>query len=520
MPFIDLNQHHSIDIGRESFDFTIIGAGAAGILLSIKLSQRGKKVLVIESGHFEEDEDRQSLNTIEQTGKLLGTAIWGRKRAVGGTTIAWGGQSMPFAPVDFSKRAWVANSGWPLQYEDLEPYYPAANQFMNIDALDYEDDILRLLHLERPAFDKGKAWYHFAKWAPEPNFRKLHGSELAEKVTVVYNAVLTKINLDGRKRVDTITVSNFRDNSVDIPVQTLIIAAGGIETNRILLGNNHQIPSGIGSDHGWLGKCFMEHPCIDVGIIKTDQPYKLQSFFNTHIAKKRRYSIRLSTPEKFQREFSLLNGSASIMFDYSNEAFDPYLEVKNFLKTKQLSGFKGLLSNAAAYRLSAKALLTDKFFYKHGARARFVMMLEQEPLTDSFIALGEQKDRFGMNLAKINWKISKMTWNTVLSFSAVLRDEFRRLSFGELTPHPHVTPDNEDWESCLTDVNHHMGGTRMSDTPENGVVNKNLQVWGHENLFVCSSSVYPTGSHSNPTLTLLALALRLVDFLNTPTAFK
>jgi choline dehydrogenase-like flavoprotein len=420
---------------------------------------------------------------------------------------------MPFAPVDFRKRAWVVNSGWPLQYEDLQPYYPIANQFMQIDALDYEHDVLRLLHLERPAFDRDKAWYHFAKWAPEPNFRKLHGTELAEKVTVVYNAVLTKINLDGRKRVHTIRISNFKDKTFDVPVQTLIIATGGIETNRILLSNNHQVAGGIGSDHGWLGKCFMEHPCIDVGLIKTAQPYKLQSYFNTHVAKRRRYSIRLSTPEKLQQQCSLLNGSASIMFDYDNDAFDPYLEIRNFVRTKRFSGFKGLLSNAAAYRLSAKALLQDKFFYKHGARARLVMMLEQEPLTDSFIELGDKKDRFGMNLARVNWKISKMTWNTVLSFSTILGDELRRLSFGELTTHPHITPGNEDWEACLTDVNHHMGGTRMSDLPENGVTNKDLQVWGHENLFVCSSSLYPTGSHSNPTLTLLALCLRLVDFL-------
>lgn len=90
MPYIDLD-NSEIGVDGSGFDVTIVGAGAAGILLAVKLSEKGKKVLLIESGHFEEDEKRQVLNEVVQTGKTLNSSVWGRKRAVGGTTIAWGG---------------------------------------------------------------------------------------------------------------------------------------------------------------------------------------------------------------------------------------------------------------------------------------------------------------------------------------------------------------------------------------------------------------------------------------------
>ena len=113
MPFIDANT--DLDAADWSlFDVTIIGSGAAGIMLAILLSRRGKRVLVIESGHFKHDDDRQSLNDLEQSGKAMSDVIWNHKRIIGGTTTRWGGGSLPFSALDLRRRDWVANSGWPI----------------------------------------------------------------------------------------------------------------------------------------------------------------------------------------------------------------------------------------------------------------------------------------------------------------------------------------------------------------------------------------------------------------------
>jgi choline dehydrogenase-like flavoprotein len=512
MPFIDWNTT-PFDFESAAFDIVIIGAGAAGILLAVNLSANGRRVLLLESGHFTEDEARQVLNEVEQAGKTVTSAVWGRKRAIGGTTIAWGGQSLPFSALDFEKRPWVAESGWPLDYRELDPYYKAANRFMHIDELDYEGDIFRLLKMKRPDLDSRQLHCHFSKWAPEPDFRKLYQDRLRSAVTVVYNAVLTRLHDDG-SRVTGCTIANFEDKEATIPATTLILAPGCIEANRILLLHRQQ--TGDQSRYSdWLGKCFMEHPCIEVGDVTTDGPWRLQKNFNTHIKGGRKYSVRLSLSEELQRQEQLLNGSASLLFKYESEEMDPYIEVKQLLRQRHLGNLKKLpIGHLKALVMGAASLGAGNFIYKHNSSPKLIMMMEQEPTRDSYIDLGDEKDRFGLTKANMNWQITFNTWRSVVFLANAAKKEIERAGFGTVCLHDHINEAEPSWSSYLSDVNHHMGGTRMSISPQQGVVDPELGVWGFDNLYICSTAVFPTGSHSNPTLTLLALAQRLANKLS------
>ena len=100
MAAVDFNAEPGFD-GR-GFDVVIVGAGAAGLYLASLLAGR-RRVCVLESGHWAVDGERQELNEIEQTGKRMQNAVETRRRAIGGTTLAWGGQSLPFAPADFAR---------------------------------------------------------------------------------------------------------------------------------------------------------------------------------------------------------------------------------------------------------------------------------------------------------------------------------------------------------------------------------------------------------------------------------
>jgi hypothetical protein len=513
MPYIDFNKNQIHDISYP-FDYTIIGAGVAGILLAVKLSEKNKSVLIIESGHFEEDEKRQELNQVEHTGKVVENAINGRKRAIGGTSIAWGGQSLPFSPLDFEEKEWVKESGWAINYADLKPYYPLANRFLGVDELDYEDAIFKRLKYKKLHFEEDTFYQHFSKWSPQPNLKKRYNQQLKKGVTVIYNAVLTKIELDSHGNAVKILITNFNEKQAHISVKNVLLATGGIETNRILLSNNHHEKNGIGNHSGWLGKCFMEHPCIEIATLNHPDLYKLQSVFNTHVYNQRKYSIRLSLTALAQKKYQLLNGSVLIEFrKFSSDADNPYTGLINLKNPRQLIALSKLIKNYKSYFLSLKALFTKQFVYKNKALPIIALMIEQEPTVESRIELSDEKDIFGVPKAKINWIISPKTWETINAIAQFLKQEFDCLSLGEVTIYPHISPKNKDWASHLTDANHHIGGTRMSKTPETGVVNNHLSVWGHDNIYVCSTSVFPTGSHSNPTLTLMALCLRLVDYL-------
>src|SRR5262249_33979496 len=162
------------------------------------------------SGHLEQDDDRQSLNEIEETGKKMGNAVWNRRRVLGGTTTIWGGGSLPLTPLDFRKRDWVEHSGWPIAYDALHPYFAVANRFMGIDEQNYGSDILDLFGLEDPGFDGALVDYHFCKWTPQPNFYKLHRRTLEREVAVFYNAHLLRIDLGENGRVSQIEIGDFR----------------------------------------------------------------------------------------------------------------------------------------------------------------------------------------------------------------------------------------------------------------------------------------------------------------------
>ncbi len=502
MSFIDLD-HVELPFTGEDFDYVIVGSGAMGIMMGVELSRKGKKVLMLESGRRGEHKDRQIDNEVVQTGKRLENAVWGRKRAIGGTTIAWGGQSLPFRPVDFIRREWVSDSGWPITFDELSAYYTPANAFMRIDGLDYHDDIFRMFGLQKPAFDPSID-FHFSKWAPEPDFTKVYGHSLERDLQVVYNAMLTRLIPDGNGRITGVEISNHAGRRFEVKANQLLLATGGIESNRILLNNRDLNGSVIGDHSGWLGRGFMDHPCISTGRLKPKNAYAFQRLFNTNIRGGRKYSKRLSLAESFQTDQQLLNASASLMFSYPEEEFNPYQEILSLRDRKMPDIFK-VIRHADTYALAARGYLFDHFVYKHRAEATLIMMLEQEPLRSSRISLADQLDRFGLPKANIHWDISEKTWTSMITLSDRLGSAFTQLGLGEYTPHPHIRSNNEQWIGHLSDVNHHMGGTRMSANASEGVVDGNLKVWGYENLYVMSASVFPTGSHSNPTLTLLAL---------------
>jgi choline dehydrogenase-like flavoprotein len=509
MPYADFNRPSTV-AALEGHDVCIIGAGAAGILLAIRLTSQNRKVLLIESGDLVPDEEKQALNEIEQTAKQMRDPIWNRKRIVGGTTTAWGGQSLPFSPLDFVRRDWVTSSGWPIEYGDVARYYDAANAFMHVDNWNYDSDLLNRFGLKYPLIDGGVN-YHFSKWAPEPNLHKLYRRYLKKNVTVLYNAHLVRIDLHENGRVQSVSIANFVGFIQRLLVGEVILATGGIETNRILLLNDHQVAGGLGNHSGWLGRAFMDHPSIVGGTIVPNDLKQFQSLFGTRIYRRRRYSTRLSAPTGWQKKNQLLNVSATFLFPYPDGLSDPFHAIKQLSHQKRIKAVFEVIRHFPKLTQSALALAMHGYLYKPGSSAVFGMNVEQEPLFESYIALAKSRDQFGLRKASLHWTISEKSWQTAVLFAKRVKVELERANLATVQLNPQLYAENLDWENQFSDVNHHMGGTRMSSVASEGVVTPDLEVWGIPNLSVASCSVFPTSSHSNPTLTLLALCERLSE---------
>jgi len=114
----------------------------------------------------------------------------------------------------------------------------------------------------------------------------------------------------------------------------------------------------------------------------------------------------------------------------------------------------------------------------------------------------------------IDWRVTELDTVALRAWLEILADELDRA--GLATVDLDAAPSLKDpmaLSGTLVDAGHHMGTTRMAVSAREGVVDRDCRVFGAENLFVVSSSVFPTSGTSNPTLTIVALALRLADRL-------
>lgn len=516
----DLDQHPD---GKEwDTDLCIIGGGAAGMALAMEFIGKPVRVLLLESGSWEHEANTQALYDSVITGLPFSGVHTGRFRVMGGSTTRWAGQSLPLDPLDFESRPWVAHSGWPIRFEALRPFYDRANRFMLVDTLNYHSDLFKLLRVTPPDFEPEKLVYHFSKWSLQPDLRRVYRRDLerAENIHTLLHANVTDLILRaGGDHLEFATIASLQGGRGVVRARDFVLCVGGVETARLLLACRTQRTYGLGNENDLVGRYFQDHPATQLGVIESEKPDQIQEVFNLFHRGQRKYSIRFSLAQAFQRQHRLLNASASIMFDPGvDTAYEILRQTYHRVRTRQ---FNREFVYAAAKCLSKWreiarplwTLLVRRRTYVPDATFNLSLMMEQEPCAESRVKLSEQRDALGMPRSEIHWRLTEATLRTAQAFARLADEQFRRAVLGQVRFANWVSNAENDWRLHFTDQNHHIGTARMSDSPTSGVVNTNCRLHSVKNLYVASCAVFPTGGHSNPTLTMLALTKRLADHL-------
>lgn len=511
--FVDSRQ---ISNGQKySADICIIGAGAAGITIAREFAGHAQSVILLESGGLNFDQRIQELGSAEIAGRKLKDALKGRMRYFGGSTNHWGGQCVPLQPGDFEKRPGIARSGWPFTYDEIVPYYRRAHEVLKIGAFDYDATRLsRDLNLSLFPFSPATVQSVASRYNPL-RFGLEYGQLLndAANIKVMLFANVTAINLDSSHNfVRDVAVRTFAGNAFTVTAKKIVLATGGIENARILLSSNHDQPKGLGNQHDLVGRFFQGHlwrpagrivpagntPFLRAYVDRFD--YQDRASVGFHIALPDRLAIDRQLP-KFRSEIAV--GS-------------PLLEagkrvrraLKNPRKTLSYEDIGVLASRPldTANRLICEVDPTPEYYLLNN-------YTEQLPNPESRIMLSHRRDAMGQSLSKIDWRISPQDWQGLIAAQHIIAHEVGRSGFGrmkiELPEQPEHTLDR------VGTGYHHIGTTRMHEDPRQGVVDGNARVHGLANLFVAGSSVFPTGGWPNPTLTIVALSVRLADHLKT-----
>jgi choline dehydrogenase-like flavoprotein len=467
-------------------DVCIVGAGAAGIALALELAGSPLRVVLLESGGFERDEATQELGRGRIYGRSHPPLDEVRARWFGGTTNAWHGRLRPLDPIDFEAREWIPHSGWPIGARDLEPFVARAARTCGVEApvpaapgpaappplpLDPQAFVSRELWIEPVSFGER----HRAAVTGAGNVDTLLHANAVELVANEAGSALVGV------RVATLAGGGFA-----VRARAVVVAAGGIETPRLLLASNRVQTAGLGNGADLVGRYFMEHPQLAAGALlpaSASLPLGL-------------YRPR---PNAGAESVALLTPAAAL------------------LRRERIQSFAALLAGEAALPELERALATSVRALEAapGApspRALFLLnSCEQAPNPASRVRLGEERDALGLPRVQLEWRLSPSDLHSLRRGHELLARELGRAGAGRLQLM--LGPGDMDWPADLGGGGHHMGTTRMHEDPRQGVVDASCRVHGVANLWVAGSAVFATSGSADPTLAIVALAIRLADHL-------
>ena len=475
-------------------DLCIIGAGAAGITIARRLIPKGWRICLLESGGLDFEPDVQNLYAGPAGGTVLPSESAylsrSRLRFFGGSTNHWTGVCRPLDEIDFTVRPWVPHSGWPFQKSALDAYYREAARIVQVPHFDQARDEGQQWGPGSVLTESGafltKQW-HFS---PPTRFAQRYRAELAAASDARVYLHANVIGIDANEAgsgVARVRVSTLSGKQIEVRASHYVLATGGVENARLLLISDGVQQNGLGNDHDLVGRYFMEHPHKeDAGAVVLTRALADLSTYT------RRGPLQavLCPSETLQRTHGLLN--CSVTLDFSGRWTAP-------TSARRVANGVSLLD-----RIDAAARAEPPVYSGCFVRA------EQTPNPESRVTLSNERDALGIRRARLGWRMLPADIESIRRTMELLGLELGRIGRGRVR---HAIDHFDPWRGVGGGY-HHMGTTRMSEIPTHGVVDPNCRVHGLANLYLAGSSVFPTVGFANPTLTIVALALRLADHLN------
>jgi len=532
--------------GELRCDLCIVGAGAAGITLALQFVQSKLRVIMLESGGEKLEVEQQALNHGEVVNGIHAPAHMYRQRRLGGSTAIWGGRCVPLDEQDFRKRHHVPLSGWPFSRTTLQPFYERAQSLLEAGAFDYSaSTALRDGDSLVEGFrDPDMLTESLERFSPPTNFWKRYRTELAKsaRVTVIKHA--TCLRLSGDQAVTELECAGSGNERFKVRARGFVLAVGGLETVRVLAH------SGYGNHSGMLGRTYMCHIEAALGQMRLSPANRGVQFgferTNDGTYCRRRFTLRAER----QDALGILN--AAIRLHHAN-VVDPshrhavlsamYLTKKlivpeyarkfTVLEHEAMRSFRndmglwlGHIRNVAFGAPQLAGFVLGWVFRRYLSYRRIPYVAlpsaqgiypldfngEQAPNPESRILLARETDRYGVPRLKIDWRASELDWLTVSRMLRELRRAVEGCGCGVIE-YDEKRLDQDARASAVPLGGHHIGTARMSESPSAGVVNPDGRVHYINNLYVAGCATFPTSGQANPTLTIVAMALRLAEHL-------
>lgn len=506
----------------------------AGLALGLELSRQGVGTLVLESGGYQADDKTRDLYRGESTGIPYFFADGCRSRFLGGSSNCWGGWCRPFCRQDFEARSWIPHSGWPITLDDLMPYYSRAQKVLRMGPVEYNPDYwvnkVNREDVRRLPLPSEEIEDIITQFSPPARLGIDYMPALKSSTNLsvfLYANVVDIETCPELKEVRRVQVKTLSGRQISVTAKKFVLATGGIENARLMLACNKQASAGLGNANDLVGRFFMEHPRTTTAEVVFKPEWRKNKLYD------HRYHYhnpqvgadgiciagQFAVTEGAQRREGLMNCSSWFYSELQGERSGPgdaLVNIKHRMlrKARPETSMKGDISTIIRHPVDTAGYLAG-YVFPHPAlmhRTRIRTICEPNPDPDSRVTLSAtEKDALGIPRVEVNWKLDNKVRNTFNRSVEMLKDALEAGGAAKVTLEPRI-PDGE-WPDTFEHHGtwHHMGTTRMHDSPKKGVVDRNCRVHGMNNLFIAGSSVFTTGGANYPSLTLTALAMRLAD---------
>jgi choline dehydrogenase-like flavoprotein len=494
-------------------DLCVIGGGAAGITLAQALVGKGREIVLLESGGFEYDEATQELYDGDVLGNPMPALVAQRLRYFGGSTNHWQGFCRPLDEADFQKRSWVPDSGWPFERTALEPYYERAAPILDLPHADFDPavwqgDLPPLFKMEglqerlRPVV---------FQLSPPTRFGEKYRALLkqADDVRVHLYANVVEIETDEAARtVQALRVATLDGRHYRVRARTYVLATGGIENARLLLASNRVAPQGLGNAHDLVGRYFMDHPSAHAATVYFNSATDVLGGSMTP----RNLWGGFALPAAASEQERLL-GFKCYVRPGGRSSPEGYLALKELVYNVWRGDVPDhafdLVADVAGDLDGAIGGVWERWFGKP-SELLIDADVEVTPNPDSRVVLSTERDALGMPRAAVDWRLTELDRRSFRRGVEHVAAALSSVGLGRTRIDETYRTEDFDFPDGSY---HHMGTTRMANDPREGVVDREGRVHGMSNLYIAGSSVFPTAGFAGPTMTIVALSLRLADHL-------
>ncbi|MFN4006814.1 MAG: GMC oxidoreductase [Chitinophagaceae bacterium] len=499
----------------------IVGAGTVGLMLAHELVLQQQKVIVIEAG--KEMFDFFDKAEYKSIGKEHSGVQYGRAKGVGGTSNLWGGQLTEFIPADFEAIASYKQPSWPIDWDVIQHYYSKVYTKLGFTpAVPFKPQILY-------SNEKNSLEIFCSRWIPQPNFKMHFWNTLkkSELVTFYTNSIVKNLEFKDNK---CIAIKYLHKNVIHelTDFEDVILANGSIEIIRLLLYNvktNKAVPFASNKN---IGLYFQDHLNFKIGEVQGASKNFLNRFSNFfEKQEKLQPKLRININKKNYADYLGVCGFFSYESNVSEHIYVAKQFAKSILgKTHQKVKFvdlckmffKLLPALPQLFMLVFNYVKNNRIYIPFNSKIKLIINTQQISIKESNVSIeADNFDNNGLPKVIVNWNIDGREIEGIKVFCELLRAYLEENKLGILKYDDwfvkQKVENDKSWINNVTDVYHQAGGAIMSKTSEEGVVDLNLKVHNTDNLYVCGACVMPTSSYGNITLTALALALRLTDYL-------